>query len=94
MKFASQSGVESSRKDDQPGSRCKISWCIQVLHSRMSRKVLCLEQRKRGQETKGCLGDSQEGGSSGETQSDLDARFLPLSLSISMKIKVIACSGC
>ena len=94
MKFASQSGVESSRKDDQPGSRCKSSWCIQVLHSRMSRKVLCLEQRKRGQETKGCLGDSQEGGSSGETQSDLDARFLPLSLSISMKIKVISCSGC
>ena len=28
-----------------------------------------------------------------ETQSDLDARFLPLSLSISMKRKVIACSG-
>ena len=59
----------------------------------MSRKVLCLEQRKRGQETKGCLGDSQEGGSSGETQSDLDARFLLLSLSISMRREVIACSG-
>ena len=40
-KFASQSGVESSRKEDQPVSRYKISWCIQVLHSRMSRKVLC-----------------------------------------------------
>ena len=42
---------------------------------------------------KGCLGDSQEGGSSGETQSDLDALFLPLFLSISMKRKIIACSG-
>ena len=41
---------------------------------------------------KGCLGDSLEGGNSGETQSDLDARFLPLSLSISMKRKIIACS--
>ena len=28
-----------------------------------------------------------------ETQSDLDASFLPLSLSITMKRKVIACSG-
>ena len=44
---------------------------------------------------KGCLGDSREGGTSGETQSDLDARFLPLSLSITMKREVIACSdGC
>ena len=42
---------------------------------------------------KGCLGDSWEGGSSGETQSDLDACFVTLSLSISMKRKVIACSG-
>ena len=42
---------------------------------------------------KGCLGDSWEGDSSGETQSDLDARFLPLSLRISMKRKIIACSG-
>ena len=42
---------------------------------------------------KGCLGDSWEGGNSGETQSDLDAHFLPLSLSITMKRKVIACSG-
>ena len=32
-------------------------------------------------------------GNSGYTQNDLDARFLPLSLSISMKRKVIACSG-
>ena len=83
----------SSRKEDQLLSRYKRSWCIQVLHSRMERKVLYWEQRKRGQETKGCLGDSREGGTSGETQSDLDARFLPLSLSISMKRKVIACSG-
>ena len=42
---------------------------------------------------KGCLWDSWEGGNSGYTQNDLDARFLPLSLSISMKRKVIACSG-
>ena len=74
-------------------SRCKRSWCIQVLHSRMERKVLYWEQRKRGQETKGCLGDSREGGTSGETQSDLDALSVTLSLSISMKRKVIACSG-
>ena len=74
-------------------SRCKRAWCIQELHSRMTRKVPCQEQRKRGQETKGCLEDSREGGSSGETQSDLAACFLPLSLSISMKRKVIACSG-
>ena len=42
---------------------------------------------------KGCLWDSWEGGNSGYTQNDLDAHFLPLSLSISMKRKVIACSG-
>ena len=53
-------------------SRGKRAWCIQVLHSRMSRKVPCQEQRKRGQETKGCLEDSQEMASSGESQSDLD----------------------
>ena len=85
--------MESSRKEDQLVSRYKRSWCIQVLHSRMSRKVLCREKRKIEQEMKGCLGDSREGGNSGETQSDLDARFLPLSFSISMKRKVIACSG-
>jgi len=44
---------------------------------------------------KGCLGDSWEGDNSGETQSDLDACFLPLSLSISIERKIIACSdGC
>ena len=76
-------------------SRCKRAWCIQVLHSRMSRKVPCREQRKRGQERKGCLEDCQEGGSSGEVESDLDACFVTLLLSISMKRKVIACSaGC
>ena len=76
-------------------SRCKRAWCIQVLHSRMSRKMPCREQRKRRQQTKGCLEDSQEGGSSGETQGDLDPCFVTLSLSISMKRKVISCSsGC
>ena len=74
-------------------SRFKRAWCIQVLHSRMSRKVQCREQRKRVQETKRCLGDSREEGSSGETQSDLDAYFVTLSLSLSMRRKVIACSG-
>ena len=48
------------------------------------------EKRARDE---GLFRDSWEGGSSGETQSDLDACFLPLSLSISMKRKVIACSG-
>jgi len=42
---------------------------------------------------KGCLGNSWEGDNSGEAQSDLDAHFLPLSLSISTERKVIACSG-
>ena len=61
---------------------------------RMSRKVRCQEQRKESaQMMKGCLGDSWEGGSSGEIQSGLDAHFVTLSLSISMKRKVIACSG-
>ena len=88
-------GVESSRKEDQLVSRYKRSWCIQVLHSRMSRKVLCREKRKRGQEMKGCLGNSREGDNSQKTQSDLDVCFLPLSLSISMGRKVIAySSGC
>ena len=87
--------MKSSRKEDQFVSRYKRSWCIQVLHLRMSGKVLCQQERKRGQEMKGCLGDSREGGTSGETQSDLDARFLPLSLSITMRGEVIACAdGC
>ena len=41
---------------------------------------------------KGCLGDSRGGDNSEETQSDLDASFLPLFLSISMRREVIACS--
>ena len=61
---------------------------------RMSRKVQCQEQKKESAQTmKGCLGDSWEGSSSGEIQSGLDAHFVTLSLSISMKRKVIACSG-
>ena len=47
------------------------------------------EKRARDE---GLFRDSWEGGSSGETQSDLDALFLPLFLSISMKRKVIAFS--
>ena len=44
---------------------------------------------------KGCLGNSREGDNSQKTQSDLDVCFLPLSLSITMKREVIACSdGC
>ena len=41
---------------------------------------------------KGCLGDSRGGDNSEETQSDLDASFLPLFLSITMKREVIASS--
>ena len=48
------------------------------------------EKRARDE---GLFRDSWEGGSSGETQSDLDACFLPLPCSISIKRKVIACSG-
>ena len=66
----------------------------------MSRKVSCREQSKRVRERdvaltslKGCSGDSREGGSSGETKSSFDARFVTLSLSISMKGKLIGCSG-
>ena len=44
---------------------------------------------------KGLFRRSREGGSSGESQSDLDACFVTLSFSISMKRKVIAFSdGC
>ena len=66
-----------------------FKYCIQVCqgrcHVRSKRKELA-------QKMKGCLGDGREGSSSGETQSDLDACFVTLSLSISMK-NVIACSG-
>ena len=48
-KFSSQGGGESSRKEDQlvSGTSWKTSWCIHVLHSRMSREVPCQEQMKR-----------------------------------------------
>ena len=49
--------------------------------------------KESAQKMKGCLGDSREGGSSGETKSSFDARFVTLSLSISMKRKVIVCFG-
>ena len=49
--------------------------------------------KESAQKMKGCFGDSREGGSSGETQSSLDACFVTLSLSSYMKRKVIACSG-
>ena len=74
-KFACQRGVESSRKEVQLVSRCKRSWCIQVLHSRMSRKVLCREQRKRGQETKGCLGTVGKGAALGRLRVTLTPAF-------------------
>ena len=55
----------------------------------------CQEQRKESaQKMEGCLRDSWEGGSSGETESGLDARFVTLPLSISMKRKVNASGGC
>ena len=65
-----------------------FKYCIRECQGRCR-----VERKGRGQETKGCLEDSQEGGSSGETQSDLDLCFVTLSLSISMKRKVIICSG-
>ena len=67
-----------------------FKYCIQGCQGRC-----CVRSKGKesAQKMKGCLGDSQEGVSSGETQIDLDACFLPLSLSISMKRKIIACSG-
>ena len=67
-----------------------FKYCIQGCQGRCHVES---KGKESAQKMKGCLGDSREGGSSGETQSDLDARFLPLSLSISMRRKVIACSG-
>ena len=49
--------------------------------------------KENERETKGDLRNSQEGDKSGEAQSDPDGRFLPLSLSIFLKRKIIACSG-
>ena len=66
-----------------------FKYCVQGCQGRC-----CVESKgkKSAQKMKGCLGDSREGGSSGETQSSLDACFVKLSLSISLKRKVIACS--
>ena len=69
-----------------------FKYCIQGCQGRYHVES---KGKESAQKMKGCLGDSREGGTSGETQSDLDARFLPLSLSITMKREVIACSdGC
>ena len=67
-----------------------FKYCIQVCQGRCHVKS---KGKQSAQKMKGCLGDGREGGSSGETQSDLDACFVTLSFSISMKKKVIACSG-
>ena len=69
-----------------------FKYCIQGCQGRC-----CVESKRKesAQKMEGYLGDSREVGSSGETQSDLYACFVTLSLSISMKRKVIACSdGC
>ena len=59
------------------------------------RKGAVLRAKGKRARDEGCLGDSREGDNSGKTQSDLDARFLPLSLSITMRRNVVACSdGC
>ena len=42
--------MESSRKEDQLVSRYKRSWCIQVLHPRMSRNVLSRVKEKRARD--------------------------------------------
>ena len=90
-KFASQGGGDSSRKT----SLCQdtkdngvFKYCIQDL-----KEGAISRAKKSAQKMKGCLWDSHEGGSSGEFQRSLDAYFVTLSLSISMKRKVIACSG-
>ena len=69
-----------------------FKYCIQGCQGRY-----CVQSKRKesAQKMEGCLGDSREAGSSGETQSDLDACFVTLSFNISMKRKVIACSdGC
>ena len=67
-----------------------VKYCIQGCQGRC-----CVESKGKesAQKMEGCLGDSWEAGSSGETQSDLDSCFVTLSLSISKKRKVIVCSG-
>ena len=86
--------MESSRKEDQIVSRYKnpgvFKYCIQGCQGRY-----CVQSKRKesAQKMEGCLGDSREADNSGEAQSDLDAHFLPLFLSISFERKVIACSG-
>ena len=65
-----------------------FKYCIQDL-----KEGAISRAKKSAQKMKGCLWDNQEGGSFGEFQRSLDAHFVTLSLSISMKRKVIACSG-
>ena len=67
-----------------------FKYCIQECQGRCP---VGSKGKQSAQKMNGCLGDGREGGSSGETQSDLDACFVTLSFSISMKKKVIACSG-
>ena len=67
-----------------------FKYCIQVCQGRCHVKS---KGKQSAQKMNGCLGDGREGGSSGETQSDLDACFVTLSFSISMKRKAIACTG-
>ena len=75
-------------------SSYKRSWRIQVLHSSMSREVPCQEQMKRVRaRDKGLFRRQSGGGSSGKTQSDLNVRFVTLSLSSSMNRCIIACNG-
>ena len=58
-----------------------FKYCVQGCQGRCRVKS---KGKESAQKMEGCLGDSREGGSSGETQSGLDARFVTLSLSISM----------
>ena len=67
-----------------------FKYCVQGCQGRCRVKS---KGKESAQKMEGCLGDSREGGSSGETQSGLDDPFITLSLSISMKRKIIACSG-
>ena len=67
-----------------------FKYCIQVCQGRCHVKS---KGKQSAQKMKGCLGDGREGGSSGEVESDLDACFVTLFLSIYMKRKVIAFSG-
>ena len=76
-----------SQDTEYPGV---FKYCIQGCQGRC-----CVESKGKesAQKKEPCLGDSREVGSSGETQGDLDACFVTLSLSIFMKRKVIAYSG-